>query len=234
MRINHGIAWPRLIAESLAIVASILLAFAIDAWWDVQQTFAVEQELLSNLEVGLEENARMAVEAIKMTSSDYAILQSFVAMTPEEAEEIPSGETYSTISALWRPNTGTLNTAAVVATLESSATLLRSSPRLRTALALWRGATDSVAWQISQPEENTQDVVYALAAHTELQALFARLEGQRLLSNSVMREVREDNEVMRLVAQKGHATYVNRLLLEIVERQATAALEILREEQQQR
>ena len=69
MRVDHDIAWPRLIAESVAIVASILLAFAIDAWWDVQQTFAVEQELLSNLEVGLEENAGMAVEAIKMTSS---------------------------------------------------------------------------------------------------------------------------------------------------------------------
>ena len=34
MKIDRRIPWPRLLVEGGAIVASILLAFAIDAWWE--------------------------------------------------------------------------------------------------------------------------------------------------------------------------------------------------------
>jgi hypothetical protein len=38
--------WRRIIAEGLAIVASILLAFAIDAWWGRVNQASAEQALL--------------------------------------------------------------------------------------------------------------------------------------------------------------------------------------------
>jgi hypothetical protein len=41
--------WPRLAAESAAIVASILLAFAIDAWWADRGETNREQEILGAL-----------------------------------------------------------------------------------------------------------------------------------------------------------------------------------------
>jgi len=34
---TEKIPWKRLVLEATAIVASILLAFAIDAWWDERQ-----------------------------------------------------------------------------------------------------------------------------------------------------------------------------------------------------
>jgi len=43
------IAWPRIFAEAVAIVASILLAFWIDAWWEDIAERALEQEYLSAL-----------------------------------------------------------------------------------------------------------------------------------------------------------------------------------------
>ena len=42
---GNKIPWPRVLAESLAIVASILLAFAIDRWWDARQ--ARKEEIAS-------------------------------------------------------------------------------------------------------------------------------------------------------------------------------------------
>jgi hypothetical protein len=42
-----GIPWKRLLAESIAIVASILFAFAIDAWWEEQGRIDDEIESLS-------------------------------------------------------------------------------------------------------------------------------------------------------------------------------------------
>ena len=46
---SEKIPWKRIAIEAIAIVGSILLAFAIDAWWDGQKDRETEQELLVSL-----------------------------------------------------------------------------------------------------------------------------------------------------------------------------------------
>ena len=46
---SHIIPWKRIAVETVAIVASILLAFAIDAWWDERQERIEETEILLGL-----------------------------------------------------------------------------------------------------------------------------------------------------------------------------------------
>lgn len=48
-RRSPGISWRRLLAESVAVILSILLAFSIDAWWDGRQERERERELLAGL-----------------------------------------------------------------------------------------------------------------------------------------------------------------------------------------
>jgi len=57
------IAWKRLSIEAVAIVASILLAFAIDAWWKDRVEVELEQRLLSALLVEFDQNAELLREA---------------------------------------------------------------------------------------------------------------------------------------------------------------------------
>ena len=45
----QSISWPRIIAEGVAIVASILIAFSIDAWWTERQAREQERNVLTNL-----------------------------------------------------------------------------------------------------------------------------------------------------------------------------------------
>jgi len=47
-------SWRRIIAEGVAIVVSILLAFSIDAWWDVRVDRSLEQEYLASLKTEVE------------------------------------------------------------------------------------------------------------------------------------------------------------------------------------
>ena len=54
MTANEKIPWKRLSAEAAAIVGSILIAFAIDAWWEEQKDRELEQELLASLIVEFE------------------------------------------------------------------------------------------------------------------------------------------------------------------------------------
>ena len=49
----QNIPWKRIAVEAAAIVVSILLAFAIDAWWDDRQDAATERVILSSLLVEL-------------------------------------------------------------------------------------------------------------------------------------------------------------------------------------
>jgi hypothetical protein len=66
----QSIQWPRIFAEGTAIVASILLAFAIQAWWEDRQQQVDERIVLQSLfddlnekKVGLAED-RIYVQAI--------------------------------------------------------------------------------------------------------------------------------------------------------------------------
>jgi hypothetical protein len=54
---TQKISWNRLAVEATAIVGSILLAFAIDAWWDGRQDLRIEQELLASLIQEFEDTA---------------------------------------------------------------------------------------------------------------------------------------------------------------------------------
>ena len=56
--------WGFLIVEAVLIVASILLAFAIDAWWDDQEREAQRLELLSALEADFSQTAEDLDSAI--------------------------------------------------------------------------------------------------------------------------------------------------------------------------
>ena len=53
MREANGIQWKRLSVEAAAIVASILLAFAIDAWWDMNKQEAAEAEWIAAIRLDL-------------------------------------------------------------------------------------------------------------------------------------------------------------------------------------
>ncbi len=50
------IPWNRIAVEAAAIVGSILLAFAIDAWWDDRQDRIEEQRILASLKSEFEQN----------------------------------------------------------------------------------------------------------------------------------------------------------------------------------
>ena len=49
MNDKNNIPWPRIGVEAVAILVSILLAFAIDAWWENRKDRAFEQETLHGL-----------------------------------------------------------------------------------------------------------------------------------------------------------------------------------------
>ena len=78
--------WRRLFAEGAVIVASILLAFAIDAWWDGRQQRAAEREALAGLTVDFEANAGRLLHARSRQPCIHGL-----ASVPLSGDRVPSG-----------------------------------------------------------------------------------------------------------------------------------------------
>ncbi|HLE31007.1 MAG TPA: hypothetical protein VJB38_00215 [Bacteroidota bacterium] len=235
--------------EGAVIVASILLAFAIDAWWDRYKSEALEQDLLVSLERGFEENIRLAKAVAHEARRQQVIAGRVIAMSPEEAAHVSPDSTYMLLRALWRPNYVTiddshvygpdLNNAALVSTLQAGQLSLLTDRRLLTALAVWQGVTQELSERSRVMIEIEQQVLRSLAQYPEMQAALAGLTADGELrsfaatpprvTGSVLRFVRANNELMAQVAQKSFVSRAQQDFLENIENRAEAVLGLVRE-----
>ncbi len=66
---EQRIPWKRLYVEAAAIIASILLAFAIDAWWEDRQERVLEQQYLASLKADFQADIEELDKAIALAKS---------------------------------------------------------------------------------------------------------------------------------------------------------------------
>ncbi len=236
--------------EGVVIVASILLAFAIDAWWDGHKAEALERELLVSLEQGFELNIRLAKAVADEARRQQAVAGRFIGMSPEEAAKMSPDSTYVLLRALWRPNYVTindshvygpdLNNAALVTTLQAGQLSLLTDRRLLTALAVWQGVTQELDQRSTVMIELEQQVLVSFARYPEMQAALAGLNADGDIRSfadrppqvpaSVLRSIRADNELMAVIAQKSFMSRAQQDFLEGIENRAEAVLTLVRED----
>lgn len=138
MNNSRAIPWARIAVEAAAIVSSILLAFAIDAWWQGKIEEARERELLvallddfrkSKADIELGRSFHLGVQ-----QSNQKLLQSFVspadALSDEEVDRILSDLTWWDSQS--RFSTGALNSLVFGGELS-----VINDDELRQALADW-------------------------------------------------------------------------------------------------
>lgn len=138
---TRQLPWVRVILEGVAIVASILLAFAIDASWQRRQQRIVESEALEQLAIDL---AQVDEVLVAWQANHMTVLESSVVLLGHTG---PAGRRTLSLDSLaallW--NTTTAFTIALpdptLSSFESSGRLgLLRNPELRSALADWRAA----------------------------------------------------------------------------------------------
>ena len=70
------------------IVSSILVAFAIDAWWDVRGELESEQNLLVALEQDMVQNQREVARVLGLNGRSAALFNALVAGDPDDIVEL--------------------------------------------------------------------------------------------------------------------------------------------------
>ena len=92
---KQEIPWNRFAVEAIVIVGSILLAFAIDAWWDSRQDDSRRDELLLQLQSSFTNHINQAEIAIRGATRSSENVRSFILSSPDEIElvavQLPGG-----------------------------------------------------------------------------------------------------------------------------------------------
>jgi len=102
---SSAIPWPRIIAEGAAIVASILLAFAIDAWWDERALRIEEREILESLQAEYEANRQEVASVVRIHELSAESTASLMSLSEGEILALPGEAVESYLRYFANPRT---------------------------------------------------------------------------------------------------------------------------------
>jgi len=145
------IPWKRIVVEAVAIVISILLAFAIDAWWDEQKERDVEHRTLQALQrdlIASNEELDRLLQALTDVRTNFAWFQS---ATPAELTKMDPEAVRQIVVSLVTPASFEPVTATYDSLSSDGRLGLISDFELLTHLSNWQRALDDL-------EENSVDL----------------------------------------------------------------------------
>jgi hypothetical protein len=160
---RFGASWRAAIRDILLIVVSILIAFALDAWWDGQLERGREREHLRSLQVEfkltrerLESSLERVNEAFDATTRIIGLFSPSPEPIDLESLSYLINESFNV--ALFAPQGG-----AVQAVIDSGELSLLRNPELKELLAQWPVVTntlsDATAFQAANREQVVQRMV---------------------------------------------------------------------------
>jgi hypothetical protein len=134
---SQPIQWKRTIVEATAIVASILFAFAIQAWWDDHNDSTLEQRHLASLSAEFEQNAEILRDARTEYEKGYLSAVGILELTGQGSNDFDETKLNRLVAALVANKTFHLESGAYDSLLDSGELSLISDVRLRNRLAAW-------------------------------------------------------------------------------------------------
>lgn len=138
------IPWKTITVEAVAIVLSILMAFAIDAWWAEKKESEIEQvallALLSDFTESREQLDRVLI-SLESARIDFAHFQS---VTDAELVEVDPDTIRRILTALAKNHTFDPVTATLDALVNDGRLGLISDAQLLTQLSGWRRSLDNI------------------------------------------------------------------------------------------
>lgn len=227
---NEGIHVRRLLAEGLAIILSILAAFAIDAWWDVSQENKRLDRVLRSLENGLSESVAQIDDLIVASRKDGELVRRFLLGSASGSTEIPPDSTFATLQAMALPRTGDNNITFLSAGFEDQGVKSIDDAQLASAIASWRVTVGELEERSEVLATLEIDILQVLNRHPEVARLHLGMrydsndgsvlldEGASVLSSEAMGRLRRDGAVVALGATKSNAREGQLLFLEQLKR----------------
>lgn len=141
---NQTLPWKRLTLEATAIVGSILLAFAIDAWWEERQDHREEQQILQGLHAEFEENHTVLQRHLARHLVGIQSLERVLDAIERGRDKDVASTIDAALTGMLTPSTTDLGSGVLDALLSSGRIEILTNRNLRAKLAAWAGVIGEV------------------------------------------------------------------------------------------
>lgn len=84
----------QLVWDAGAVLAAILVAFALDAWWDARVEHTSMLDALDAVAAEIEQNLELLDSAVALNERQIETAQDFAALSPQEIAALPEAEVY--------------------------------------------------------------------------------------------------------------------------------------------
>lgn len=223
---SHPRPTTRLATEGAIIVVSILLAFAIDAWWDRRQARVAETTVLESIRQEVEQNRRDLDLMLLRNETQLDRVDRFLGSSPEELRTLPQDSVAPWVLALVVTWTYDADDSAAGLFLGSSAPVTPRARDVRGVLARWIRIVDD----LEEEKETVWELGAASAGQLASYLTSVADEGQSRLHEVAARagpellaRLRKDEQFVAGILNKAH--YQTVYVLELVE--ASAVLDSL-------
>ena len=145
MNTDRKIPWPRIAVEGVAIVASILLAFSIDAWWGDRQQRETEQVVLQALLDDLQVKQALLADMNLFSNAIFKSAETLLRVAAG-TEQKPSEDTINRliVDTWWVSSEALWDSAPLNLLVTGGNLALISNPRLVQELAALQVAIERV------------------------------------------------------------------------------------------
>ena len=132
-----NIPWNRILVEGAAIIASILIAFAIDAWWDDRKEFESEIRDLIRVSAELESNSDKIQNKLQTIAFSIEATSTFISWMGPEPENVEKETLVEQWDNLYGIGFFSLHRSATGDYLASGRTDIAKSFEVRQAISEW-------------------------------------------------------------------------------------------------
>ena len=137
MNVAQTIQWKRLIVEAAAIVGSILLAFAIDAWWDDRSDNVRLAGAIQNIADEVGDAREEIVNAVERNTFRTDGIRRFLSLHPDELLILPDDSILSFKGVFSTPSPFDSSGYALQGLLAGGNLEIVADNELRSALIAW-------------------------------------------------------------------------------------------------
>jgi hypothetical protein len=156
----------RWVIEGMVIMASILLAFWIDAWWDGVQEERHESALVESVREEVEANRRGVRSFLAVGAAHLDRIDRFLRSTSEELRATPPDSVHPMVEAMWLPPTFDPRISATMMFLDAPPRFAPESLVLHQLVGSWSQLLTDAQEEGSDLREHASAVVDMLTAYS--------------------------------------------------------------------
>ena len=153
------IPWKRIGVEAAAIVASILLAFAIDAWWDERVDLSRSKDQMRSLAIEFGEAELHLKNYETLLLNLRQAVSDLLSHIGPDSQAQTSDSLYALMDLSFRASKMELPTASLQALLASGELSAVSDDKLNALLASWPAQASNLRNQSGLLEENREEII---------------------------------------------------------------------------